>query len=213
MKHGSPSSSDRQARIRTIVAECYERRSKGESLSDRHVMERHPDLMPELEQLLRVSRLAALGEASGDTPPWDGMRANRDNAPAGQSEGAPFATESSPEHQHDQSTVVSCPNCRSQTAARRGARRLQCKTCGNEFDTLHHLRDKSGLSAGQTIGRFELISVIGRGGFGTVWEARDPQLDRKVALKTPRDNVLTAAEAEYFLREARTRPKFAIPTL
>jgi serine/threonine protein kinase len=38
----------------------------------------------------------------------------------------------------------------------------------------------------EKIGRFELIQEVGRGAFGTVWEARDTRLDRTVAVKIPR---------------------------
>src|SRR5262245_50406833 len=36
------------------------------------------------------------------------------------------------------------------------------------------------------IGRFELKAVLGHGGFGRVFRAYDPQLDRQVALKVPK---------------------------
>ena len=39
------------------------------------------------------------------------------------------------------------------------------------------------LKAGQTFGRYELISELGRGGMGVVWKARDVNLDRFVAIK------------------------------
>lgn len=39
---------------------------------------------------------------------------------------------------------------------------------------------------GQLIGRFEILSELGRGGQGAVYLAHDPQLDRKVAIKTLR---------------------------
>ncbi len=39
------------------------------------------------------------------------------------------------------------------------------------------------LDPGTFVGRFELVREIGRGGFSVVWEARDGELGRKVALK------------------------------
>ena len=39
------------------------------------------------------------------------------------------------------------------------------------------------LSAGTKIGPYEVIGLIGQGGMGEVWQARDTKLDRNVALK------------------------------
>ncbi len=39
------------------------------------------------------------------------------------------------------------------------------------------------LSAGTKIGPYEVIGLIGQGGMGEVWQARDTKLDRDVALK------------------------------
>ena len=39
------------------------------------------------------------------------------------------------------------------------------------------------LSAGQMIGRYEVVSVLGQGGFGITYRAHDSQLDREVAIK------------------------------
>ena len=44
------------------------------------------------------------------------------------------------------------------------------------------------------IGRFVIDSVLGRGGFGIVFLAYDPQLDRRVALKIPRLGALLTSD-------------------
>jgi len=43
-----------------------------------------------------------------------------------------------------------------------------------------------GLAPGTALGRYDLIREVGRGGFGVVWEARDRELGRRVAVKVIR---------------------------
>ncbi len=63
------------------------------------------------------------------------------------------------------------------------------------------------------IGRFELRAVLGRGAFGTVYRAYDPQLDREVALKVPRLPPDRPDLVERFLREARAAARLRHPNI
>ncbi|MBV1858408.1 MAG: tetratricopeptide repeat protein [Nannocystaceae bacterium] len=64
------------------------------------------------------------------------------------------------------------------------------------------------------VGRFEVRSRLGAGGMGIVYEAYDPQLDRRVALKVMRADATLAAEgAARLMDEARAMAKLSHPNV
>jgi predicted Ser/Thr protein kinase len=67
----------------------------------------------------------------------------------------------------------------------------------------------------QQLGRYEIIAELGRGAMGTVYQARDPRIDRLVALKTISiTGANPSEEQEYrrrFYREAQAAGKLAHP--
>lgn len=66
----------------------------------------------------------------------------------------------------------------------------------------------------EMIGRFRMIRLLGSGGFGLVFLAIDTKLDRRVAIKVPRLEVLaTASNADRFLREGRAAASLNHPNI
>jgi serine/threonine protein kinase len=58
--------------------------------------------------------------------------------------------------------------------------------------------------APESLGRFQILELLGEGAFGAVYRAHDPELDRLVAIKVPHDGVLKSADDhQRFRREAR----------
>ena len=54
------------------------------------------------------------------------------------------------------------------------------------------------LTPGARLGPYEIVSVVGAGGMGTVYKARDTRLDRTVAIKMSSERF-----SDRFEREAR----------
>ena len=62
------------------------------------------------------------------------------------------------------------------------------------------------------IGRYRVIRLLGRGGFGRVYLAHDDDLDRLVAIKVPnRDRITKDEDIEAYLQEARILAKLDHP--
>jgi len=96
----------------------------------------------------------------------------------------------------------------------------ECPRCGACYDTptgkcaldgsqLAHLSIPRLLAS-----RYRLDRKLGRGGMGAVYRALDSSLDRQVALKLIREDLVASAEAgERFRREARVAASFAHPNV
>jgi WD40 repeat protein/serine/threonine protein kinase len=64
------------------------------------------------------------------------------------------------------------------------------------------------------IGRFEIIRELGRGSHGVVFLARDPGLNREIALKVPRpEAILTPQLRSRFLREGKASARLNHPNI
>ncbi len=71
-----------------------------------------------------------------------------------------------------------------------------------------------GSPSSTTVGRFEVRERLGSGGMGIVYEAYDPQLDRRLALKVVRADVsLVADGAARLVDEARAMAKLSHPNV
>jgi serine/threonine-protein kinase len=65
-----------------------------------------------------------------------------------------------------------------------------------------------------TIGRYQVVSRLGTGGMGTVFLARDPELDRQLAIKLVKDDLTDDPELrERFAREARSAARLRHPNI
>jgi serine/threonine protein kinase len=70
-----------------------------------------------------------------------------------------------------------------------------------------------GVARGQTIDRFVVLGLVGRGGMGEVYAAYDPKLDRKVAIKLLRASDAPNDQRLRLLREAQAIAKLQHPNV
>jgi WD40 repeat protein len=90
---------------------------------------------------------------------------------------------------------------------------ITCPSCDSKFSLVDDRTLTYRENEYRTIGHFELRQKLGTGAFGTVWKARDTELDRTVAVKIPRGPRLGSGDAELFLREARAAAQLKHPNI
>jgi DNA-directed RNA polymerase subunit RPC12/RpoP len=188
---------DRAERIREVIMECLQRRNLGEDVSDESVIQQHVELMPELAEDLRL--LGVLAGSAIDT---------KENTTVARRDVGNVPTTGS-------GLSIRCPHCRHPMRIPADApfTDITCSRCGSDFSLIQDDTKTQAVSTISHIGHFELIERLGIGSFGTVWKARDMDLDRTVAVKIPRRGQLEPAEIEQFLREARTVAQLSHPNI
>ena len=114
--------------------------------------------------------------------------------------------------------TVHCPDCRSEIDVVGTPAQVACRQCDSVFEPVGlptTIQARAPVAPdpliGSAIGRWQLVRLIGRGGMGTVYEARDEK-KRRVALKVLRDDL--AADAGFvkrFHRESKVLGSLSHP--
>src|SRR6476659_5274589 len=102
---------------------------------------------------------------------------------------------------------ILCPHCRNpiELVKLMPREEVNCPSCGSSF-CLEAQSTAVTPQDSKQHGRFTLLDTVGQGAFGTVYKARDPELDRTVALKVPRRESVgpQPQDRDRFVREARS---------
>jgi WD40 repeat protein/tRNA A-37 threonylcarbamoyl transferase component Bud32 len=87
--------------------------------------------------------------------------------------------------------------------------------CSESLHNDGHTTSESSTSATHfRLGGYELLGIVGTGSFATVYKARDPKLDRVVAIKIPRGGQAAGhSDKERFLREGRSVARLRHPSI
>jgi tRNA A-37 threonylcarbamoyl transferase component Bud32 len=109
-----------------------------------------------------------------------------------------------------------CPHCHGPIdLSDLHSREIVCPACGSSFQLQPaSTTDWRSSSGERKLGKFDILRELGVGAFGTVYKARDTELDRIVALKVPRAGDLSSGEdQDRFLREARSAAQLRHPNI
>jgi WD40 repeat protein/serine/threonine protein kinase len=104
---------------------------------------------------------------------------------------------------------LNCPHCQNPIAVEHDPRAedtgILCPACGSTFRIEQDYQQSWSPKNLPQLGRFKLLEAVGRGTFGTVYKARDTELNRIVAVKIPRSgHIVSNEDEERFVREARS---------
>jgi len=183
-----------------LIGEEYRVRQRWGDRPDRaEYLRRFPRQSPQLQRVL--AQIDA--ELEGEAP----AKKNRPKPSARTIENAPSPSKAA---------ELRCPHCRQsiEISPEFLPRDLACPSCGGSFsvESLSTVPGRAAAPPYARLGRYELGDLLGTGGFGSVWRARDTELARDVAVKLPRSGqFLGPAEEERFLREARSAARLQHP--
>ncbi|HEV3003985.1 MAG TPA: protein kinase [Pirellulales bacterium] len=170
----------------------------------------------ELVLFARQVRTHRIGDADA-TVSVDRVRPSTSGFDKGGGEGAGILTDSdtpdarilansaTPGILANSATGLRCPHCHEGVNLPKNAsHHAVCDHCGGSF----HVAEEPDNAPGherlpRTLGKFQLIERLGSGGFGTVYKARDAELNRLVAVKVPHTGAFASdKDRARFVREA-----------
>jgi tetratricopeptide (TPR) repeat protein/tRNA A-37 threonylcarbamoyl transferase component Bud32 len=188
---------DVRAVVQSVVLDVLRRRAAGESLPDEQVIASRPEFADQLRvELSKLQQICAAGNGV------EKIRVEASTAGMGM-DPTPGTFQ------------VRCPHCREFFQASRDtpAAEIVCSVCGGQFNIAGSNDDTRASPALQSFAHFDLVELLGVGGFGSVWKARDRKLDRTVAIKIPHRGRLNNDDLEKFLREARAAAQLQHPNI
>ena len=183
---------DRQ--FEEVLADYLRKVGAGETVDRQVFLNEHPELR---------DKLAAYFQSDKDTSDTDERNQT-------------VGYEHTPTRAESPGLQIRCPHCSNGVELLPDApiEDITCVTCGSTFNlSIEEEDDTTAAPAVRHVGRFELLTRLGIGAFGTVWKARDTELDRFVAIKIPRKAQLAGIEAEQFFREARSAAQLRHPNI
>jgi serine/threonine protein kinase len=189
-----------------ILEKKYLRGNDGAPPSDSQLCDLHPKLMPEVAAQLKLLQERAL----------DGSNAGAlKSSQSASSKELEQTIDHTPASSGSRGLHIRCPHCSNPVELLTDAplESITCRTCGSIFSLVGSENETGEAPVLKKIGRFQLINRVGMGGFGTVWKARDTELDRTVAIKIPRKGQLRREEEEQFFREARSAAQLRHPNI
>jgi len=107
-----------------------------------------------------------------------------------------------------------CPHCLAaiELPANADAADVRCHKCNFRFRLTAPTASAAAPESG-VVDHFELLEVLGTGGFGVVHKARDTRLNRLVAVKFPKQGSLTEEEVARIQREASAVARLRHPNI
>lgn len=182
--------------LRQLVGALYEARGGVDEEAEAELLASYPEIADKIADALRLER--------------EEERTLRYAPPA-----VPLAKPPSGANRKSAGLRLRCPHCSNhvELLGDTPLDSVNCTTCGSNFSLVNSSTETRQAESLRTIDRFELLARIGVGGFGTVWKARDTELQRTVAVKIPRRGQLSPAEMEQFFREARSAAQLKHPNI